>query len=153
MNKEQLIESAMALKTVKPETLAELSSKQAHLVAKINQTMLERPDIKMLVGENNLEMMKDNHANHAKFVYSILQRPNAQVLVATVLWVFRSYRSRGFHQNYWSAQLNTWINIFKQDLSQETCDDILPLYDWFIINIPHFTNLSDSQLEDVDTKH
>lgn len=48
---------------------------------------------------NDIEMMKDNHANHVRFVHSILNNPNAEVHTDTVLWVFRAYKSHGFSSN------------------------------------------------------
>ncbi|MBF0234802.1 MAG: hypothetical protein HQK62_12295 [Desulfamplus sp.] len=147
MTREDLIKSAGELKKVIPEALNEYKEKRDKLVSIINDSMLKRADIKDLVGEKNFDMMKDNHKNHAMFVESIMSNPNPEVLTDTVLWVFRSYRSRGFHQNYWAAQLSTWIDIIKANLSKESFDAIYPLYNWFTINIPHFTNLSDKQLE------
>jgi hypothetical protein len=32
-----------------------------------------------------------------------------EVLVETVLWVFRAYRSHGFKLTYWPAQLDMWV--------------------------------------------
>ncbi|MBF0467275.1 MAG: hypothetical protein HQK61_00065 [Desulfamplus sp.] len=147
MKREDLIESAGELEKVIPEAINEYREKQDKLVSIINERMLKRADIKELVGEQNLDMMKDNHKNHAMFVEAIMSNPNPEVLTDTVLWVFRSYRSRGFHQNYWSAQLSTWIDIIKANLSGKSFDAIYPLYNWFTINIPHFTNLSDKQLD------
>ncbi|MBF0301902.1 MAG: hypothetical protein HQK73_02585 [Desulfamplus sp.] len=147
MNKEDLISSANTLEIVNLSAVQEYKEKREKLVSIINERMLKRADIKELVGEKNLDMMKDNHRNHAMFVESIMSNPNAEVLTDTVLWVFRSYRSRGFHPNYWSAQLSIWIEILKENLSDQSFNAIYPLYNWFTINIPHFTNISDKQLE------
>ncbi len=91
--------------------------------------------------------MKDNHANHVRFIASILRNHNPEILVDTVLWVFRAYRSRGFSSNYWAAQLNTWIEIIKEELSTETYHQVFPLYEWMQLNIPTFVKLSDEKLE------
>ncbi|MBF0103304.1 MAG: hypothetical protein HQK77_20580 [Desulfobacterales bacterium] len=148
MQRQDLIQSASELSSVNSEIYTEYSDKRDALVAAINQTMINRLDLTELIGKNNLDMMKDNHANHAKFVQSIVKRHNPEILVDTVLWVFRAYRSRGFHPNYWSAQLNTWITILKQELSPKAYEALFPLYNWFIVNIPHFTELADKQLSD-----
>lgn len=153
MDRENLIQSARALAAVDNQAIEELTAKRDIIADQMNKRMLARPDVEQLVGANNIAMMCDNHANHIKFVLSILRHPNAEVLVDTVLWVFRSYRSRGFHQNYWAAQLNTWLTIFRDALSPPTYEALLPLYNWLIVNIPHFTNLSDRQLEEMATKH
>jgi hypothetical protein len=117
------------------------------LLSEMNAIMLKRADIKDLVGEENLLMMQDNHSNHIRFIASILKEFNPEVLVETILWVFRAYRSHGFSTNYWAAQLNTWIEVLKNQLSAESYLEINPLYNWMQINIPIFVKLSDDNLE------
>ncbi len=147
MQKDDLINAARSLLTVPLSAVQEYSEKREKMVSLINEKMVKRADITELIGEKNLDMMKDNHRNHAMFVESVMGSPNAEILTDTVLWVFRSYRSRGFHQNYWSAQLSTWIEVLKDNLSDESFNAIYPIYNWFIINIPHFTNISDKELK------
>lgn len=143
MNKEDLNASAAELVRPSEKAMDEYMAREQSLVAEINRLMLDRPDIRDLVGENNLEMMKDNHANHARFVNSILCRPNPEALVDTTLWVFRAYRSRGFHPAYWAAQIATWVEVLRSQLSAEAFREIYPLYHWFSVNIPAFTGLTD----------
>jgi hypothetical protein len=146
MNGKKLTNSATHLNKFSSQAVKEYSQKRQTLVASINEAMLNRLDITELVGEKNIQMMKDNHSNHALFVESFMINPDPGVLVDTVLWVFRSYRSRGFHQNYWAAQLNCWIEILKLQLSEDSFNDVYPLYQWFTVNIPAFTDLSDKEL-------
>lgn len=153
MNKEQLIQTAKELPRIEPGALKEFAEKRDQMVSLMNEAMLNRADINKLVGEDNLEIMKDNHANHARFVESILRSPHAETLVETCLWVFRAYRSRGFHSNYWSAQLNTWVDVLKQSLSPSAAEAVYPLYHWFIVHIPDFTALSDAQMNEVNVSH
>lgn len=147
MTKAELIQTAQQLKQVEAGVASEYAQKAENMTSLMNGVMLNRPDIKELVGEINLDMMKDNHANHARFIASILRNYNPEVLVDTVLWVFRAYRSRGFASNYWAAQLNAWIEILKEKLSAEACHQVLPFYEWMQINIPTFVKLSDEKLE------
>jgi len=147
MTKTELLQTAQQLRQVDARVASEYEQKSGQLNAKINQLMLERADIKELVGEINISMMKDNHANHVRFIASILRNHNPEILVDTVLWVFRAYRSRGFSSNYWAAQLNTWIEIIKEELSTETYLQVFPLYEWMQVNIPTFVKLSDEKLE------
>jgi len=147
MTKTELLHTAQQLRQVDARVASEYEQKAEQLNAKINQLMLERADIKELVGEINISMMKDNHANHVRFIVSILRNHNPEILVDTVLWVFRAYRSRGFSSNYWAAQLNTWIEIIKEELSTETYHQVFPLYEWMQVNIPTFVKLSDEKLE------
>lgn len=147
MDKPKLLESAGKLQQVGEQATREYQDKAQVLLSKLNRQMLSRQDIEKLVGKDNLEMMQDNHANHLRFMASIFEHHNSEVLVETVLWVFKAYRSRGFTTSYWAAQLNSWINILQQELSPGSFDEILPYYIWLQINIPVFVNLSQDSLE------
>jgi hypothetical protein len=103
--------------------------------------------LELIGGEKNITMMKDNHNNHLRFVSSILRKPDSEALVDTVLWVFCSYMSIGFSSNYWEMQLKTWVEILKQNVSDKAFTEIISIYNWFIVNIPEFTIVSDDKLE------
>jgi len=153
MDNNFLLETAQQLKQVSAKTADEYHQKAEQLVSKMNTIMLERPDIENLIGANNINMMKDNHANHVRFIASILKNHNTNVLVDTVLWVFRAYRSHGFTTNYWAAQLNTWIIILKEVLTPECFIEVNPYYEWIQINIPIFVKVSDEKLETPNSLH
>lgn len=147
MKKSDLLQTAQELKQVSKELADEFSSKRDSLVEKMNSKMLERMDVMDMVGENNLQMMKDNHANHARFLESVFHSYSPEVLVDTVLWVFRAYRSRNFSSTYWSAQLNTWVEIYKENLSDECFNALIPYYKWMQINIPSFNSLAEQDID------
>jgi len=153
MDKSLLEQSASHLKQVSKKSAVEYTEKLDYLVAMINAVMLQRKDVKALVGESNLDMMKDNHANHARFMSSIFTNYNPEVLIDTVLWVFRAYRSHGFSTNYWAAQLNVWIELLKKELSKESYEEIFPYYKWMQTNIPLFVQLSDEKLAVPNSLH
>jgi hypothetical protein len=98
-------------------------------------------------------MMKDNHANHVRFIGSLLKNYNHDVLVDTVLWVFRAYRSHGFTTNYWAAQLNSWIIVIKAVLTSQSFVEVYPYYEWMQVNIPLFVKVSDEKLEAPNSLH
>lgn len=152
--KERIINTANELPEFTEEAYKEYEATIPKMVSELNDMMLNRSDIELLAGDKiNIEMMKDNHSNHAHFIASILKNFDAEVLVDTILWVFRAYRSRQFHTNYWAAQLNAWRTIIQKNLSEKTTQNILPLYHWMQINIPSFTELSDEQLTESKSKH
>ena len=153
MDKNYLLETAMQLKHVSVKSAEEYHQNAEKLVTKMNTLMLGRPDIESLVGSNNINMMKDNHANHVRFIASILKNYNADVLVDTVLWVFRAYRSHGFTTNYWAAQLNTWMTVVKEVLTPESFVEVYPYYEWLQVNIPLFVMVSDEKLEAPNSLH
>lgn len=146
MNKNHLIDSANKLPPISQLAVQEYAKKQELLIFQMNTLMLERTDLETLIGKGNLKMMQDNHANHVDFIYSILKNNNADVLVETVLWVFRAYKSHGFSYRYWTVQLTTWQQILKKELSTESYTEILSIYEWMLTNIPVFIKLSDEKL-------
>ena len=147
MDRNDLIRTAERLNQVSAKSAAEFSSKMDTLVAMMNQKMENRPDLLEMVGVGNVEMMKDNHANHARFLESIFYQHSPEILTDTVLWVFRAYRSRNFSSTYWAAQLNTWIEIYKKELTPECFQEIYPYYNWMQINIPTFNRLAEDELD------
>lgn len=153
MNRDELVLSAAGLQQVSRTSAAEFSAKRDHLVELLNEKMLSRADLLDMVGAGNVDMMKDNHANHARFLESIFNAHNPEVLVDTVLWVFRAYRSRNFSSTYWAAQLNAWIELYKQELTPACYQEIYPYYNWMQINIPSFNLLAESNLEANHSAH
>ncbi|MCF8372559.1 MAG: hypothetical protein K9H64_13095 [Bacteroidales bacterium] len=143
MKRETLIETAKNLYAYNETAFEEYRSKKDKMVNLINKHFEERKDLALLIGEGNFDMMKDNHANHARFIESILKSYDHDVLTETVLWVFRAYRSHGFNTTYWAAQLNAWINILNSELSPESFQALLPIYEWMQVNIPVFNKLSE----------
>lgn len=148
MNKEYLLNSATKLKKPSEEAIAEFASKSAVITTMINDRLSKRADIVQLIGEGNLDMMYDNHRNHIRFMISLFSDYSPVVFIETVLWVFRAYRSHGFKLTYWPAQLDSWVDIFKNKLSQECFDQIYPFYDWMIVNNPLFAMLSDQAIRE-----
>ena len=148
MEKESLIKSAEKITKVSEASLKEYVEKIDLLSWKMNKVMLERKDILELIGgTENIEMMKNNHNNHLQFIASILETPDAESLVDTVLWVFRAYMSRGFSSTYWAAQLDTWKQILKENVSEKSTSELFVIYNWLIVNIPNFTIAADDNLE------
>jgi hypothetical protein len=147
MSKTALIRTAKALVQVEEKLASEYSEKRDVLVEQMNQKMCARADLAQMVGENNIDMMKDNHANHARFMESVFFENNPEVLVDTVLWVFRAYRSRNFSSTYWAAQLNSWLEIYKEELSPSCYKAVYPYYNWMQINIPVFNKLAEENID------
>lgn len=153
MKRENLLVSARNLEQVSDTSAKEFGSKREHLVDLMNRKMEARADLAVMIGAGNVEMMRDNHANHARFLESIFNQHAPEVLVDTVLWVFRAYRTRNFLSTYWAAQLNNWIEIYKTELSPQCYNEIYPYYNWMQINIPVFNKLAEENLEATYTAH
>jgi hypothetical protein len=146
MNKEILIASAETLNQPSSASAIEFEAKSEMLAAELNRMMGARSDLVHLIGEGNISMMEDNHRNHARFMSSVFLNYQPVILVETVLWVYRAYRSHGFHLTYWPAQLDQWVQILKLHLTPEAYQEIYPFYHWMIINQPAFVTESDLQV-------
>ena len=146
MKKEDLLQSAKKLKQPSIEAIAEIVSKADAMTSTLNERLSRRDDLVHLIGEGNLDMMYDNHRNHVRFMISLFKDYSPVVFTETVLWVFRAYRSHGFKLTYWPAQLDTWVDIFKNELSQESFDQIYPFYEWMIVNNPLFALNTDEAI-------
>lgn len=132
MTRENLLVEATRLKQPTPEATAEYEANALRLADRVSFLMEQRPDILTLIGADNLPMMHDNHRNHARFMASLFHAYQPQVLLDTVLWVFRAYLAHGFRPAYWPAQLNTWVELFQSELSEQTRCEIAPFYRWLI---------------------
>jgi hypothetical protein len=147
MEKEKLIESAARLNRPSEASVSAFREKSEQMAAAMNRIMGGRSDLLQLVGHGNLAMMEDNHRNHARFMASFLGDFQPPVLVETVLWVFRAYRSHGFNLTYWPAQLDHWVEVLREHLSPSAFDEVYPVYHWMIIHQPDFASLSDKMID------
>ena len=132
MNKDQIIQSANLLKQPSSKAQEEYESKKGLLVDEVNKSLSERDDIDILIGSNGMPMMKDNHRNHARFMSNLFKDYSGEVLVDTFIWVLKAYKSHGFNETYWSAQLNSWLDALKENLEEQSFSEISPIYDWIL---------------------
>lgn len=159
--KKQLLMTAQKLIPPHPKACQEFSGKIGMLVAQGNAKIAARPDLDKLVGVENREMAENNNSNFARFMESMFTEYNSETFVETVLWVFRAYRSHGFHTTYWAANLDIWQKMLEKELSEEAFSSISPFYNWLIINIPLFVKITDESLsgkteystKDIAAKH
>lgn len=86
------------------------------MVARVNAALEKNPDLPRLIGDNNVESMRENHAYHAQFVGSLLRTRSITTLVDTITWFYRKTTSRGFHPDYWPVQMEAWKAAVKDQL-------------------------------------
>ena len=144
MTRDDLVIEARNIEPPSPSCAKELADLSEIITADVNKAMTDRPDLEKLIGPGNLDMMKDNHANHARFMASLCRNFNPEVLVDTVIWVFKAYRAHGFLLTYWPAQLNCWIKALNRHLSPESFEQINPVYQFMIVSQAAFVRLSDA---------
>ena len=141
--KENLLASAKKLNRPPLEHAEEFNQKKDRLAAELSKRMTLREDIERLVGKGNISMMEDNSRNLSRFMDSLFMNYNPDVFVEAMLWVFKSYRAHGFQLAFWSANVDTYTEIMKEELSSEAYTSLYPFFDWIIVNIPIFSKLTD----------
>ncbi len=100
------------------------------MVEKVNIDMSSRADIRMLIGDNPMSMMFDNHNNHARFMSNVFLLNEYGLLVNTVPWVYRAYRHHGFAYEYFPVHLQVWQQVLKEFLGPDTAAPLVRVYEW-----------------------
>lgn len=141
MNTNELICAANNINAPSLASAQEYAEKRLMLVEHMNTYMSNRPDIFVLIGgKDNVSMMEDNHTNHAKFMMALFKHYSGETLIKTVQWVLSAYPAHGFKFSYWSAQLNGWLKVLKENMSETCFNDISPIYDFLIVNMAMITD-------------
>ncbi|MFW6064918.1 MAG: hypothetical protein ACOC8Y_05020 [Candidatus Natronoplasma sp.] len=148
MDKDELIRSAKKIEEPSRNAVEEFKETKEKLAIELNKRMKKRENLEELIGSNNESMMEDNSQNMVKFLHSVFKNFEAKVFVDTILWVFKTYRSHGFRPEYWKTNLNTFVEIMKEELSEETFDELKPFLGWMIEHIPVFVKLTDRYQEE-----
>lgn len=151
MPRDQLILSAQEIEQPSEQTAAALDRIAEICAAALTAYMLEQKNWAELIGPGNLEVMEANHLAHFRYMASIAHLFDATSFVETVLWVFRTYRARGFQVAYWQNMLPKSKRILKQLCEPAVYDQIRPIYDWLITHIPSFKELSESDTSFYET--
>jgi hypothetical protein len=146
MDQEHLIRTASALTQPPAAAAAEFQESSTYLAEELSRAMLARPDVDRLIGPGNGPMMQDNSRNFCRFMNTMFHGYEPNVMVETVLWVFRAYRSHGFQSTYWAANLDTFMEIARDRLSTETFASLYPFFEWLVTHVPAFVKISDQQL-------
>ncbi len=133
MNIPYLRQSAQQLRQPSPHAAAAFEAAQLILAEELNQRMAARPDLEKLIGPGNLAMMQDNSRNFCRFMCSMFKAYDPEVLVQTALWVFRAYRSHGFHTTYWPANLDTFVEIARVRLDPASFEESSPMVQWLTV--------------------
>ncbi len=146
MTQDYLNQTARKLHQPTPAAATEFAARRDALAEELNERMSVRPDLDHLIGPGNLLLMQANSRNFCRFMNTMFQGYEPGVLVETVLWVFRSYRTRGFQPTYWPANLDTFLDIIRKELTPATFEQVSPFFDWLVVNLPTFVKITDIQL-------
>ncbi|MFW6229755.1 MAG: cobalamin-binding protein, partial [Halanaerobium sp.] len=98
-----------------PDKVAqEYKEKQNLIVNRVNDLLNSRDDINKLIGYNSLNIMHDNHENHAIFMSNVFQVNEYQLFKTTLPWVYKAYRNQGFSYDYFQVEIKAWIQAINE---------------------------------------
>ncbi len=145
----QHITSASDLPSVSAQAAEAYAADRNTLVSLVNESMMNRKDLSGLLGGNSVEMMTMNHENHAAFMANVFLLNQFEMLAKTIIWVYRSYKARGFSYDYFPVELKAWMEAIRDQLDSQYCEQILAIYQWMIDAHERTIYLSELSFEDV----
>jgi methanogenic corrinoid protein MtbC1 len=140
---EKLLASCRELPIIPSESAEAYVIATDKLLDHVNGQLECHPKIKELIGHNPIDLMKDNHRNHATFMATVFRINSYELLARTVPWVYRAYHARGFSHDYFPAELTAWQVAIHECLEQSGQKaEILAVYNWMIQNHEDMIKLS-----------
>jgi len=119
------------LPKVSPPVAEEYARLAYVLVESVNSRMSGRQDLATLIGSNPVDVMYENHRNHAFFMACVFRLGDYGILAKTLPWVYRAYHNRGFSHAYFTTVLPVWIDIIREFMGHDSVD-ILDIYKWML---------------------
>ncbi len=140
--KEKLIASASDIPLPSPSTLEAYKNVTAAMIPKMNEIMLQVKELQLLIQSANKEKMLLNHANHMRFMESIMSKYDPSVFVTTILWVYKTYRKHEFPESYWKHAFPVYEKLLYEYLDPPLADEIAVFYLWLRKNHKNFLKVS-----------
>lgn len=138
---------------VEPDAVQRYGLSWALLAHYVDDALAERKDLRALLGGNAFEVMQANHACHVSFMRSIFTLRSVPCFVEVVVWVYRSYVSRGFSARYFPVELKAWQAAIDKYISPRTETRwLLAFYQAMIDNHDVFIKLAEQPEPDLETE-
>lgn len=130
---QQLLADTGRLSPIPAAAAEAYDARKGLLAERVNLTLMARPYLTDLIGMTaGVEMMQDNHRNHAMFLTTVLHLSAFRLLASVLPWVYRTYQQHGFSHAYFPVELNAWKQAIQKELEPDTAAAILPVYDWML---------------------
>jgi methanogenic corrinoid protein MtbC1 len=140
---EDIIASSSGLPRISPEATEAYAQSTDRLLNHVNNQLEEHPKIKELIGRNPLDLMHNNHKNHASFMTTVFRINSFELLARTIPWVYRAYHARGFSYDYFPAELIAWqIAVHDCLASPAHKSEIIAVYKWMVQHHEQMIQLS-----------
>lgn len=140
-----VFDQAETIEPVSTQAAAHYAAKQAEIVIREDQLLESVPNLSEILGGQPLEVMFENHRNHARFMANVFRFNHYRLMARIVVWVYRSYHARNFSFEYFRLALPRWQQAVGENLKQPEAADINRVYQWLIDHHDEFVELAQSQ--------
>ncbi|MBL0226549.1 MAG: cobalamin-dependent protein [Geobacteraceae bacterium] len=130
------------LDSIPPLSSDRYAAAMERMIEQVNSELGGRADVMELIGRNPVQMMELNHLHHAQFMLTVFRLHAFDLLVRTVPWVYRAYRSRGFSYDYFPIELRAWKKALADNTAGVEVSQIQAVYDWMINHHQEMIELS-----------
>lgn len=117
---------------VSPKSATLFKSKSDKMLDEVNEMMYIKNQNYRLIGSNPRVIMETNHQNHVIFMGTLFTTNDYTMLEKTLPWILHTYLSKGFSISYFSHVLKTWMEVIKNNLLVEACEEIIPVYEYML---------------------
>lgn len=115
-----------------PEEAARIyEEKRDALVADVDRALLVRSDLSSMIGHAPIDLVTDNHRNHARFMSTVFQMNLPGLIHRIVPWVYRAYRMHGFSFSYFPVELAAWAEAACVRMGADA-EPIANVYQWML---------------------
>jgi methanogenic corrinoid protein MtbC1 len=129
----KIMQSAQKLPKVSFNAAQAYDRRKGLLVSQVNRSFEKRDDLYDLIGTTDfLDMMYDNHINHAKILTTTLYLNSYRLLASLLPWVYDTYYQHGFSFDYFTVELEAWKKVITNEITAEFSREIIPVYDWML---------------------
>ncbi len=128
----EILAEARDLPLVPLKGVSEYQEAGPEMIRQVDAELEEDESLQVLIGNNPLQVMYDNHKHHWAFMATVFGISGYELLARTVPWVYRSYHSHGFSYDYFPVELNAWKRAIATHISEKSAGQILMIYDWIL---------------------
>lgn len=132
------------LPRVSEAAAATYRQKMNQLAHYVDESLAQHHQLDDLIGNQALQVLYDNHRHHAAFMAAVLSIGRYDLLVKTVIWVYRTYHAHGFPYDYFVFELQAWIKALEGFLGTGEASEIRQVYVWMLTHHRQFVELAES---------
>jgi MerR family transcriptional regulator, light-induced transcriptional regulator len=138
----KLIDEIKKVDRISPHAADAYERANDRLIDFVNKELEGNPRLRELIGGNVVDVMRNNHRNHAAFMANVFKIGSYELLVRTIPWVYRAYRARGFSYEYFPVELTAWRQAVAECLDDSNSAEIIGVYNWMVDHHENMIKLS-----------